>query len=126
MFFVNTGKSSVPLHSEEKRTITIAIPRKCEGKGKHSAQRSFEDAFKKMINFKMRSILIPIRTEGSWPTTKFVKNLLYPLMQLSLQEVITVILYSSDYSQCKAANDVIRTAMNDADTCRKGRDLFRG
>ena len=63
-----------------------------------------------MQTFQLKSILIPMQIDGSWQTTKLVKALLYPLMNLDFQGVITVILSSLDGDQCESANKAIQNA----------------
>ena len=101
----------------DKKVINITIPTKCGEKGKHCAHESFKDTYQKMLDFKTRSISIPMKIEGEWQTSKLVKALLYPLMQLKSDELITVILYSSDPSRCEMANNVINVA-------RRGKNMF--
>nr|XP_022338862.1 uncharacterized protein LOC111134262 isoform X2 [Crassostrea virginica] len=101
------GKSSISMVTENKRKLTLFIPTRSEGKGKHAAHESFCDAYNKMLFFKIRNILMPINTEGSWSATKIVKALLCPLMQLVSREMITTVLTSQDQSRCEAANDTI-------------------
>lgn len=102
-----TGKFSISMVPEDKQILTLFIPTRSEGKGKHAAHESFCDAYSKMLFFNIRNILMTINTEGSWSTTKFVKALLYPLMQLVSRELITTVLTSRDQSRCEAANDTI-------------------
>lgn len=102
-----TGKSSISMVTEHKRILSISIPTRYEEKGKHGAHESICDAYNKMLFYKIRNILMPINTEGSWSTTKFVKALLFPLMQLVSREMITTVLTSQDQSRCEAANDTI-------------------
>lgn len=99
------------------------IPTSYEGKGKHYAAESFEDAYKKMLAFDIKSLLISMKTEGNWTTKKLVKGLLHPLTTLKALESkeLTVILHSSDRNECEAANTVIKDAnMDKLIPCGKG------
>lgn len=108
--FVLTGTSSLSKFQEDQKVFTITLSTISEEKWKHFAHESFQDAYYKMQKLKLKSILIPIKPEASWPTTKLVKALLYPLMNLTSQEVLTIILSSNDEEQCKSANKALQDA----------------
>ena len=103
-------KSSLSTVLEDRKIVNITIPTTFMEKGKHSAHDSFTDAYAKMLSFNIRSILMPMKIEGTWSTQKLVKALVYPLTKLGSDEAITVILHSSDSNQCKTANRVIQDA----------------
>nr|XP_022341810.1 uncharacterized protein LOC111135768 isoform X8 [Crassostrea virginica] len=105
-----TDKSSLSTVLKDRKVVNITIPTSFMEKGKHSAHESFNDAYTKILKFKIRSVLMPMKIDGNWSTKKLVKALVYPLTKLGSEEAITVILFSSDPNQCETANLVIQDA----------------
>nr|XP_022341805.1 uncharacterized protein LOC111135768 isoform X3 [Crassostrea virginica] len=103
-------KSSLSTVLKDRKVVNITIPTSFMEKGKHSAHESFNDAYTKILKFKIRSVLMPMKIDGNWSTKKLVKALVYPLTKLGSEEAITVILFSSDPNQCETANLVIQDA----------------
>ena len=108
--YINTGKCSLKDPSGELGIFTIRIPTITDGKGKHSAHESFTEAFNQMMIFKKKRLLIPLKVEGTWPTKKLVKGILYPLIQLVTDETITIILCINDRQECAVVNRTIQEA----------------
>ena len=107
---INTGKCSFKDPSGELGIFTIRIPTITDGKGRHSMHESFTEAFNQMMTFKKKSLLIPLKSEGTWPTKKLVKGILYPLIQLVPDETITIILCINDRHECAVVNRTIQQA----------------
>ncbi|XP_078336429.1 uncharacterized protein LOC111132200 [Crassostrea virginica] len=103
-------KSSSSTVLKDRKVVNITVPTSFMEKGKHSAHESFNDAYTKILKFKIRSVLMSLKIVGNWSTKKLVKTLVYPLTKLGSEEAITVILHSSDPNQCNTANRVIQVA----------------
>ena len=71
--------------------------------------KSFRDAYKKMLTFKTKSILIPLKTEGNWTVENLVECLLRPLDQIQSEEIVTIILSSADKKKCEITNSIAQS-----------------
>nr|XP_022335489.1 uncharacterized protein LOC111132100 isoform X3 [Crassostrea virginica] len=86
------------------------IPQTHDEKNMDFTSESFGVAYKTMLTFQTKSILIPLKTIGNWTIESLVECLLRPLDQIQSQDNVTIILSCADKKKFEIANRILSCA----------------